>query len=72
MKNIDRRTVLASAVCALTLSVSALAMAAGTEAASRKDVLKVAARVADWQLERMGATHGVTKYAEETANPRSW
>ena len=30
------------------------------ESHSRKDVLKLAARVADWQLERMGATHGVT------------
>jgi rhamnogalacturonyl hydrolase YesR len=72
MKHIDRRTVLAGAVCALAISASAITMAAGTEVASRKDVLKVAARVAEWQLERMGATHGVTKYAEETANPRSW
>jgi len=53
---------------ALTTSISAH----GAEVASRKDVLKLASRVADWQLERMGATHGVTKFAEETANPRSW
>ena len=44
----------------------------GAEITSRKDVLRLASRVADWQLERMGATHGVTKFAEETANPRSW
>jgi len=60
------------AVCALAFSFPALAMAAVTESTPRKDVLKVASRVADWQLERMGATHGVTKYAEETANARSW
>ena len=53
---------------ALTTSISAH----GAEVASRKDVLKLASRTADWQLERMGATHGVTKFAEETANPRSW
>jgi rhamnogalacturonyl hydrolase YesR len=44
----------------------------GAEVVSRKDVLKLASRVADWQLDRMGATHGVTRFAEETANPRSW
>ena len=35
-------------------------------------MLKLAARVADWQLARMGATHASRKYAEETVNPRSW
>ena len=49
-----------------------MTFAAGADSTSRKEVLKLASRVADWQLERMGATHGVTKYAEETANPRSW
>ena len=53
---------------ALTTSVASLA----AEHASRKDVLKLASRVADWQLEHMGNTQGVTKFAEETANPRSW
>ena len=47
-------------------------MATGSDATSRKNVLELASRVADWQLERLGATHGVTKFAEETANPRSW
>ena len=59
-------------LCASALILSSASIAAGTESTARKDVLKIAARVADWQLERMGATHGVTKYAEETANPRSW
>jgi rhamnogalacturonyl hydrolase YesR len=50
-----------------------VSIAAPAERASRKsEVLALASRVADWQLERMGATHGVTRYAEETANPRSW
>jgi rhamnogalacturonyl hydrolase YesR len=44
----------------------------GAEPSSRKEVLKLGSRVADWQLERMGATQGVTRFAEETANPRSW
>jgi rhamnogalacturonyl hydrolase YesR len=49
-----------------------MSIAAVADSTSRKDVLKLASRTADWQLERMGATHGVTKFAEETANPRSW
>src|SRR6187431_2292305 len=58
------------ALCALAFTMSVASL--GAEITSRKDVLKLASRVADWQLDRMGATHGVTKYAEETANPRSW
>jgi len=61
-----------NAFCALALAVSALTLAAGTDAPTRKSVLKVASRVADWQLERLGAAHGVSKYVEETVNPRSW
>ena len=53
---------------AFTMSVTS----SGADVNSRKDVLKLASRVADWQLDRMGATHGVTRFAEETANPRSW
>jgi len=60
------------AAFAVALSMSAACMAAGKNGAARDDVLKLASRVADWQLDRMGATHGVTKFAEETANPRSW
>jgi rhamnogalacturonyl hydrolase YesR len=58
------------ALCALALTMSVASL--GAEITSRKDVLKLASRVAHWQLDRMGATHGVTKYAEETADPRSW
>jgi len=59
-------------LCALAIALNVAPMAAGAEAAAPKDVLEVASRVADWQLERLGATHGVSKFAEETANPRSW
>jgi rhamnogalacturonyl hydrolase YesR len=59
-------------LCALALSLSTVSLAATSDTHSRRDVLKLASRVADWQLDRMGATHGVTKYAEETANSRSW
>ncbi len=67
MKNLWMR----SAVCALAVVMSVAASAAETSP-SRKDVLKLAARVADWQLERMGKTEGVSSHAEETANSRSW
>ncbi len=60
------------ALCALALAGSAASIAAEADVTSRKEVLKLAARVADWQLARLGATHGVTRFAEETANPRSW
>jgi rhamnogalacturonyl hydrolase YesR len=59
------------AVCAVALVLSVGAGAAETSP-PRKDVLKTAARVADWQLARMGTTPGVSSHAEETANPRSW
>jgi len=61
-----------SAWCLVALSVSAATTAASADTSARKDVLKLAARVADWQLDRLGAAHGVTKHAEETINPRSW
>lgn len=63
---------LRGAVGALAFFFSATSMAAGADATSRKEVLGLASRVADWQLARLGATHGVTTHAEETANPRSW
>jgi rhamnogalacturonyl hydrolase YesR len=59
------------AVCGIALASCVVASAAETNP-SRKDVLKIAARVADWQLARMGTTTGVSSHAEETANPRSW
>ena len=58
-----------AAVAALVLSSAA--GAADTQP-SRKEVLALASRVADWQLARMGATEGVSSHLEETANPRSW
>jgi rhamnogalacturonyl hydrolase YesR len=58
-------------VCVFALAYPFLAGAAEVPA-SRKDVLEIASRVADWQLARLGETQGVTKYAEETADPRSW
>jgi rhamnogalacturonyl hydrolase YesR len=60
-----------TALCAVAF-LPAVSMAAGVESTARKDVLKLASRVADWQLARLGATDGVTKHADETANPRSW
>ena len=60
------------AICALALALAATSTARGAEETSRDDVLELASRVADWQLARMGATQGVTRFAEETANPRSW
>ncbi|HEV7608374.1 MAG TPA: glycoside hydrolase family 88 protein [Steroidobacteraceae bacterium] len=60
----------ASAVLCVWFAITTAS--AGAQIASRKDVLKLAARVADWQLARLGATQGVTSHAEETANPRSW
>jgi rhamnogalacturonyl hydrolase YesR len=60
-----------SAVCTVSLTLSVLASAAEPQP-SRKDALKLAARVADWQLARMGKTEGVSSHAEETANSRSW
>jgi rhamnogalacturonyl hydrolase YesR len=38
----------------------------------RKDVLKIAARVADWQLTRMSATQGISSHIEETLSPTAW
>ena len=56
----------------VALALATASMTAGAQATSREDVLKLASRVADWQLAHMGATPGVTRFAEETANPRSW
>jgi rhamnogalacturonyl hydrolase YesR len=70
-----KATMLRGALCAAAFAFAFAApgaSATGADHTSRKDVLKLASRVADWQLERMGATHGVTRFAEETANPRSW
>jgi rhamnogalacturonyl hydrolase YesR len=66
MKSLSMR----GAACA-ALALSVAAGAAGTQP-SPKEVLALAARVADWQLARMGTAPDGTRYAEETVNPRSW
>lgn len=55
------------------LTVLSLCVATVAAADSRKEVLDLASRVADWQLahmEKMPA--GVTSFSEETQRPRSW
>jgi rhamnogalacturonyl hydrolase YesR len=60
-------------VFALVLSlVPVVAVPAfGAEAPARKEVLALAARVADWQLAHMDAAH-VTHFKEESRDPKSW
>lgn len=56
-----------------SLAVSGMVLATPASADSRKEVLALASRVADWQLahlEKMPA--GVTSFSEETQRPRSW
>jgi rhamnogalacturonyl hydrolase YesR len=43
----------------------------GADSPARKDALKVAARVADWQLARMDAAH-ITHMKEESKDAKSW
>ncbi|MEO8064164.1 MAG: glycoside hydrolase family 88 protein [Pseudomonadota bacterium] len=60
-----------TASAALLLSACLISSAAEKE--PRKDVLKFAARVADWQLAHMDASHqGITSFIEETGKSRSW
>ncbi len=56
---------LASLVAAL------LAPCAAAETPARKQVLELAARVADWQLAHLDAAH-ITHMKEESRDPRSW
>ena len=67
MGEIDERSVSGEGSLAASTLVVSSAIDAGADNTRHKDVLELASRVADWQLERMGATHGVTKFAEETA-----
>jgi rhamnogalacturonyl hydrolase YesR len=55
---------------ALVLAMAAPALAA--DAPGRKEVLRVAARVADWQLARMDGLHITTHMKEESQQPLSW
>src|SRR5882672_2364510 len=56
---------------ALLVLSSFVAMSTAAEPA-RKDVLKLAARVADWQLAHMDGAQGISTFSEETRAPRSW
>ena len=56
----------------LALLVAAASAAASADGAARQDVLKLAARVADWQLAHMDPGPGVSSFSEETRQPRSW
>ena len=56
--------------CAVLSSVPVLC-AAGDIAHSRKDVLAVAARVADWQLAHLDGEY-LTHFKDESRSPRSW
>jgi rhamnogalacturonyl hydrolase YesR len=55
----------------LVLALIAPGLAAAADAPVRKDVLKLAAKVADWQLARLDAAH-ITHMKDETRDPRSW
>jgi rhamnogalacturonyl hydrolase YesR len=55
-------------VIALSLLVPTLACSAEP---TRKEVLKLAAKAADWQLARLDAAH-ITHMKEESRDPRSW
>jgi len=54
------------------LAVILVAPVTSADTPSRKDVLALAARVADWQLAHMAAAPGITSFSEETYQPRSW
>src|SRR6187549_1536808 len=53
------------------LMLFAPAFAASADAPARKDVLRLAAKVADWQLARLDAAH-ITHMKEETKDAKSW
>ena len=58
-------------VLVVVLSLLAPTLACAAAAPARKDVLKLAAKVADWQLARLDAAY-ITHMKEETRDPRSW
>jgi rhamnogalacturonyl hydrolase YesR len=60
------------ALLALNLSVSLAAAPAPRAEKSRKDVLGLAARVADWQLAHMNGLHITSHMKEESRQPLSW
>ena len=54
-----------------TIGFTLLAPIAGADTPARKDVLELAARVADWQLAHLDGAH-ITHMKEESRDPRSW
>jgi len=67
MKNLWRLAVIASIG-----ALPSFASAADSAPPPRKDVLKIAARVADWQLARMDGQHITSHMSGESREPRSW
>lgn len=67
MKNLWRLAVIASFGV-----LPSFASAADTGPSPRKEVLKVASRVADWQLARMDGQHITSHMSGESREPRSW
>lgn len=57
-------------IVALALLIPAFASAADSPA--RKDTLKIASRVADWQLARMDGLHITNHMAKESRDPKAW
>jgi rhamnogalacturonyl hydrolase YesR len=47
------------------------ALASSADSHARRDTLKIAAKVANWQLARMDAAH-ISSFNEETRDPKSW
>jgi rhamnogalacturonyl hydrolase YesR len=60
------------AVIASLSALPSFASAADAAPPPRKEVLKIAARVADWQLARMDGQHITTHMKEEARESRSW
>ena len=67
MRSFSRQAALVVGAFCLTMT----SLAGAGEAPARKDVLTIAARVADWQLARLDAAH-ITHFKEETRSPLSW
>src|SRR5690242_18963931 len=57
--------------CALALMWIA-SQAATAAAPTRKEVLEVASKVADWQLARLNGNHIISHMSDESRDPRSW
>jgi rhamnogalacturonyl hydrolase YesR len=56
----------------LLVMLALTSIAAGAQTPARKDVLRLAARAADWQQAHMDKAPGITSVSEETNQPPSW